>query len=300
MKYKNIVQVVGHTPLIELPRKEGAGRVFAKIESRNPGGSVKDRAALYMIRDAQEKGLLKEGDTIVEATSGNTGIALSMIGRALGLNVVIVMPGSMSEERKQLMRAYGAELILTGEGGMQAAVDKANELVEEKGYFLVSQFENPANALAHYETTGPEIYKDLPEVTAFVAGIGTGGTVTGVGRFLKEKNPEIKVFGIEPKDSPLLTEGKAGGHKIQGIGANFVPGVLDQEILDKVYTIATEEAFQGARELSKNAGVLAGISSGSNAYMAYKIAEELGEDSVVVTVLPDTGERYLSTELFAE
>lgn len=298
MKYNSVLQTIGHTPLIELKQEEGAGRVYVKLESRNPGGSVKDRAALYMIRGAQERGLLKEGDTIVEATSGNTGIALSMIGAALGINVVIVMPSSMSEERKKLMASYGAELILTGEGGMQAAVAKAKELVETKGYFSVGQFENPDNALAHYETTGPEIYGDLPQITAFIAGIGTGGTVTGVGSFLKEKNSSVKVYGIEPADSPLLTQGKAGGHSIQGIGANFVPDLLKREVLDSVYTIKAEEAFQGARRLAEGSGILGGISSGANVFGAYKLARELGPDSHVVTVITDTGERYLSTDLY--
>lgn len=298
MKYNSILQTIGHTPLVELAQEEGSGKVFVKVEARNPAGSIKDRAALYMIRDAQEKGLIKEGSTIVEATSGNTGIALSMIGRSLGMKVVIVMPSSMSEERKQLMRAYGAELILTGEGGMNAAVDKANELVETKGYYMISQFENKANAQAHYEMTGPEIYTDLPQVNAFIAGIGTGGTVTGVGKFLKEKNKDIKIYGIEPADSPLLTQGKAGGHTIQGIGANFIPEVLDQKVLDRVYTVTGQEAFEGARRLANDTGILGGISSGANVYGAYKLARELGENANVVTVLPDTGERYLSTDLF--
>lgn len=297
MKYNSILQTIGHTPLIELDQEEGAGRVYVKLESRNPGGSIKDRAALYMIRGAQERGLIKEGDTIIEATSGNMGIALSMIGAALGINVVIVMPSSMSEERKKLMRAYGAQLILTGEGGMKAALDKAQDLVKTEGYFMVSQFENPDNALAHYETTGPEIYRDLPQVSAFIAGIGTGGSVTGTGRFLKEKNKNIKVYGIEPADSPLLTKGQAGPHTIQGIGANFVPKVLDRDLLDSVYALGGDQAFEGARKLAK-LGLLGGISSGANVFGAYRLARELGPESHVVTLVTDTGERYLSTDLY--
>lgn len=298
MKYKGITQIVGQTPLIELPRQDGAGRVYAKLEAKNPGGSIKDRAALYMIKDALEKGDIKTGSTIIEATSGNTGIALSMIGRALGLKVVIVMPDSMSLERKQLMRAYGAELILTGQGGMATAVDKAKDLVRKEGYYMISQFENQANVQAHYETTGPEIYSDLPSVTAFIAGIGTGGTVSGVGRYLKENNPNIKVYGIEPDDSPLLNTGEVGPHTIQGIGANFIPKILDKTILDSVYRVKGQEAFSGSRRLAKKMGILAGISSGANVHGAYQLARELGEDSRVVTVLCDTGERYLSTELY--
>lgn len=297
---ESVIQMIGNTPLVKFPSEEGRGEVYLKIEGKNPGGSVKDRAVLGMVLAAERAGEIQKGDTLIEATSGSTGIALSMIGRGKGYCVIIVMPESMSEERKQLMRAYGAELILTGEGGMATAVQEAERLTRDEGYFMIRQFENEANAQAHYNTTGPEIYSELPEVTAFVAGIGTGGTVTGVGKYLKEQNPEIQIFGLEPKDSPLLNEGTSGPHAIQGIGANFIPSILDQEILDGVLMATTEDAVELARLLRDKMGILTGFSGGANLWGALELAKTLGEDSVVVTVLPDQGERYLSTMLYDE
>lgn len=290
-----LLETVGRSKLVQL-ENIGGGKIFVKVEKSNPAGSVKDRAALYMIKGAIEDGSLKEGKEIVEPTSGNTGIAIAMIGRALGYKVNIVMPESMSIERRRLIEAFGANLILTGEGGMQAAVDKAKELVATGNYFMPNQFENKYNAVAHEETTGPEIYEDLKDISGFIAGIGTGGTVTGVGRFLKSKDENIKVWGLEPDESPLLTRGQAGGHKIQGIGANFVPGVLDTKLLDKTITVKSEEAIEMARRLSREEGLLVGISAGANVVGALKMQEELGGN--IVTVAPDTAERYMSTDLF--
>lgn len=290
-----LLETVGESKLVQL-ENIGGGKIFVKVEKSNPAGSIKDRAALYMIRGAIKDGSLREGMEIVEPTSGNTGIAIAMIGRALGYKVNIVMPKSMSIERRNLIAAFGANLILTGEGGMQAAVDKAKELVATGNYFMPNQFENKYNALAHEKTTGPEIYRDLSDITGFVAGIGTGGTVTGVGRFLKSKDEKIKVWGLEPDESPLLTRGQAGTHKIQGIGANFVPGVLDTKILDKTITVKSDEAIEMARRLSREEGLLVGISAGANVVGALKMQEELGGN--IVTVAPDTAERYMSTELF--
>ena len=290
-----LLETVGESKLVQL-ENIGGGKIFVKVEKSNPAGSIKDRAALYMIRGAIKDGSLREDMEIVEPTSGNTGIAIAMIGRALGYKVNIVMPASMSIERRNLIASFGANLILTGEGGMQAALDKAKELVATGNYFMPNQFENKYNALAHEETTGPEIYRYLRDITGFVAGIGTGGTVTGVGRFLKSKDEKIKVWGLEPDESPLLTRGQAGTHKIQGIGANFVPGVLDTKILDKTITIKSDEAIEMARRLSREEGLLVGISAGANVVGALKMQEELGGN--IVTVAPDTAERYMSTELF--
>lgn len=290
-----LLETVGESKLVQL-EKIGGGKIFVKVEKSNPAGSIKDRAALYMIKGAIEDGSLKEGMEIVEPTSGNTGIAIAMIGRALGYKVNIVMPASMSIERRNLIAAFGANLILTGDGGMQAAVDKAKELVATGNYFMPNQFENKYNALAHEETTAPEIYRDLKDISGFIAGIGTGGTVTGVGRFLKSKDENIKVWGLEPDESPLFTRGQAGTHKIQGLGANFVPGVLDTKVLDKTITVKSDEPIKMARRLSREEGLLVGISAGANVVGALKMQEELGGN--IVTVAPDTAERYMSTELF--
>lgn len=290
-----LLETVGKSKLVQL-ENIGNGKIFVKVEKSNPAGSVKDRAALYMIKGAIEDGSLKEGMEIVEPTSGNTGIAIAMIGRALGYKVNIVMPSSMSIERRNLIEAFGANLILTGEGGMQAAVDKAKELVATGNYFMPNQFENKYNALAHEETTGPEIYENLKEISGFIAGIGTGGTVSGVGRYLKSQDEKIKVWGLEPDESALLTRGEAGGHKIQGIGANFIPGVLDTKILDKTITVKSDEAIEMAKRLSREEGLLVGISAGANVVGALKMQEEIGGN--IVTVAPDTAERYMSTELF--
>ncbi len=290
-----LLETVGKSKLVQL-ENIGNGKIFVKVEKSNPAGSVKDRAALYMIKGAIEDGFLKEGMEIVEPTSGNTGIAIAMIGRALGYKVNIVMPSSMSIERRNLIEAFGANLILTGEGGMQAAVDKAKELVATGNYFMPNQFENKYNALAHEETTGPEIYENLKEISGFIAGIGTGGTVSGVGRYLKSQDEKIKVWGLEPDESALLTRGEAGIHKIQGIGANFIPGVLDTKILDKTITVKSDEAIEMAKRLSREEGLLVGISAGANVVGALKMQEEIGGN--IVTVAPDTAERYMSTELF--
>lgn len=292
---KNILDTIGNTSLVRL-NNIGNGNIYVKIEKENPAGSVKDRPAYQMIKGAIEDGKLKEGMKIVEPTSGNTGIAISMIGKSLGYPVTIVMPASMSVERRKLMQSYGSELILTGEGGMQAAVDKAKELEATGEYYMPNQFKNKYNAVAHEKTTGPEIYDELPEIKGFIAGIGTGGTVTGVGHYLKDKDQSIKVWGLEPEESPLLTKNIAGPHKIQGIGANFIPEVLDREVLDNVITVKGEEAIEMAKRLSREEGILVGISSGANVVGALKMLEEV--QGPIVTVLPDTGERYISTELF--
>lgn len=290
-----LLETVGESKLVQL-ENIGAGKIFVKVEKSNPAGSIKDRAALYMIKGAIKDGSIKEGMEIVEPTSGNTGIAIAMIGRALGYKVNIVMPSSMSVERRNLIASFGANLILTGEGGMQAALDKAKELVATGNYFMPNQFENKYNALAHEETTGPEIYRDLQDIKGFIAGIGTGGTVTGVGKYLKAQNKEIQIWGLEPDESPLITKGKAGGHKIQGIGANFIPGVLNQEILDKTITVKSDEAIEMARRLSRQEGLSVGISAGANVVGALKMQKEIG--GYIVTVAPDTAERYISTDLF--
>ncbi|MDU5100612.1 MAG: cysteine synthase A [Peptoniphilus grossensis] len=296
-----LLETIGQSKLVQL-ENIGDGNIFVKVEKSNPAGSIKDRAALYMIKGAIEDGSLKEGMEIVEPTSGNTGIGIAMIGRALGYKVNIVMPSSMSLERRNLIASFGANLILTGEGGMQEAVDKAKELVATGNYFMPNQFENKYNALAHEETTGPEIYrdlkdlKDLKDLSGFIAGIGTGGTVTGIGRYLKSQNKNIIVWGLEPDESPLITRGKAGDHKIQGIGANFIPGVLDQKVLDKTITVKSDEAIEMARRLSRQEGLSVGISAGANVLGALKMQKEIG--GKIVTVAPDTAERYMSTDLF--
>ena len=290
-----LLETVGNSKLVQL-ENIGDGKIFVKIEKSNPAGSIKDRAALYMIKGAIKDGSLKKGMEIVEPTSGNTGIAIAMIGHALGYKVNIVMPYSMSVERRNLIASFGANLILTGEGGMQVALDKAKKLVATGNYFMPNQFENKYNALAHEETTGPEIYRDLKDISGFIAGIGTGGTVTGVGKYLKAQNKEIQIWGLEPDESPLITKGKAGGHKIQGIGANFIPGVLNQEILDKTITVKSDEAIEMARRLSRQEGLSVGISAGANVVGALKMQKEIGGN--IVTVAPDTAERYMSTNLF--
>lgn len=289
-----LLETIGKTNLVQLEniRKN----IYVKVEKSNPAGSIKDRAAYQMIMGAIERGELKEGMKIVEPTSGNTGIGLALIGRTLGFPVVLTMPSSMSIERVKLIKAYGAEVILIKEGGMAGSVEKAKELVENGAYYMPNQFDNQDNALAHYKTTGPEIYNDLKDINGFIAGFGTGGTVTGVGRYLKEQDKNIKIWAMEPYESPLLSQGKSGSHKIQGIGANFIPKVLDVDLLDKVITVKSDDAIDMARRLSKEEGLLVGISSGANVVAALKMQEKLGGN--IVTVLPDTGERYLSTELF--
>lgn len=290
-----LLETIGQSKLVQL-ENIGNGNIFVKVEKSNPAGSIKDRAALYLIKGAIEDGSLKEGMEIIEPTSGNTGIGIAMIGRALGYKVNIVMPSSMSLERRNLIASFGANLILTGEGGMQEAVDKAKELVATGNYFMPNQFENKYNSLAHEETTGPEIYRDLKDLSGFIAGIGTGGTVTGIGRYLKSQNKNIKVWGLEPDESPLITRGEAGSHKIQGIGANFIPGVLDQKVLDKTITVKSDEAIEMARRLSRQEGLSVGISAGANVLGALMMQKEIG--GKIVTVAPDTAERYMSTDLF--
>ena len=304
--YKSIDRLVGKTPLLEAKNIEKAenlsARLLVKLECFNPTGSAKDRAALYMIEEAEKSGKLKPGSTIIEPTSGNTGIGLAAIGTARGYEVVIVMPDSMSEERKMLMRAYGAVLMQTyGSLGMKGAIDKANELAKTiPDSFIPDQFTNQANAKAHYETTGPEIYDDTDgEVDIFVAGVGTGGTITGVGRYLKEKNPNVQIVAVEPADSPLLSGGNSGPHGIQGIGANFIPDLLDRSVYDRVMTATADESYEAARLFAAKEGVLVGISSGAALASAIKLArlpENAGK--TIVALLPDTGSRYLSTPLF--
>ena len=306
--YTSADQLIGRTPLLELTHIEKKfglnARVLAKLEYFNPGGSVKDRVALAMIDDAEARGLLKPGSVIIEPTSGNTGIGLASVAAARGYRIIIVMPETMSVERRQLMKAYGAELVLTeGAKGMTGAIAKAEELAKEiPGSFVPGQFVNPANPKAHFETTGPEIWADTDgQVDYFVAGVGTGGTITGVGRYLKSQNPAVRVVAVEPKSSAVLSTGMAGAHKIQGIGAGFVPEVLDTAVYDEIIAVADEDAFRLGRELGRSEGVLVGISSGAALWAAIELAkrpENAGK--TIVALLPDTGDRYLSTPLFAD
>ncbi len=306
--YTSADQLIGRTPLLELTHIEKKfglnARILAKLEYFNPGGSVKDRVALAMIDDAEAKGALKPGSVIIEPTSGNTGIGLASVAAARGYRIIIVMPETMSVERRQLMKAYGAELVLTeGAKGMKGAIAKAEELAKEiPSSFVPGQFVNPANPKAHFETTGPEIWADTDgQVDYFVAGVGTGGTVTGVGRYLKSQNAAVKVVAVEPKSSAVLSTGVAGAHKIQGIGAGFVPEVLDTAVYDEIIAVADEDAFRLGRELGRSEGVLVGISSGAALWAAIELAkrpENAGK--TIVALLPDTGDRYLSTPLFAD
>lgn len=306
MIYNDITETIGRTPLLRLngiERKRNLkAELYAKLEAFNPAGSIKDRAAYYMIKDAEERGILKPGGTIIEPTSGNTGIGLAAIAAAKGYRAIFVLPESMSVERRKLLKAYGAELVLTDAAlGMQGAVDKADELAKEiDGAMVMGQFENPANARAHMETTGPEIWEALDgKVDMIVAGVGTGGTITGTGKFLKGKNPAVRVIGVEPYDSPLISEGRAGAHKLQGIGANFIPELLDKSVIDDMSLITTEEAYSGVRALATEEGYLAGITSGAALAAALKEAgKPENEGRKIVVILPDTGERYLSTDLF--
>jgi len=301
MLYRSMLELIGKTPIVKLEGiKDDIADIYLKIERFNPGGSIKDRAALFMIEDAEKRGILKEGDIIIEATSGNTGVALAMIGAIKGYRVIIVMPDSMSLERQSLMAAYGAELILTpGKLGMSGSVEKAKALTIENGYFMPGQFINEANVNAHYQTTAEEIWTDMDgKVDAFVAGVGTGGTISGTGRRLKELNPDISIVAVQPDKSPVLTGGEPSSHGIQGIGANFIPEIYDQEVVDQVISMNDEEAREKTLLLARRSGILAGISSGSNLAAAIRVAESLGPGKRVVTVLPDTGERYLSTDIF--
>lgn len=304
--YNNIDELIGNTPLLYVNdcfEEKIFGNVYAKLECMNPAGSVKDRAALFMINKAEKDGILKEGSVIIEPTSGNTGIGLAAIAASRGYKVILTMPDSMSIERRKLLSAYGAEIVLTdGKKGMAGAIEEAEKIAAETpNSFIAGQFTNPSNKEAHYCTTGPEIYEDMDgNVDIFVAGIGTGGTFSGAARYLKEKNDNIIGIAVEPSDSPLLSNGTFGPHPLQGIGANFVPEILEKELIDEIITVSGEEAFSAARALAKNKGVLVGISSGAALYAAVAVAkrkENLNKN--IVVILPDTGDRYLSTELFA-
>ena len=306
--YSSMEELIGGTPLLELKKIEKEfnlkARILAKLEYFNPAGSVKDRIAKEMILDAEEKGILKSGSTIIEPTSGNTGIGLAAVGTARGYKVILVMPETMSVERRMMMKAYGAEIVLSeGSKGMKGAIAKAEELHQSiPGSIIPGQFDNSANPRAHYKTTGPEIWEDTDgEVDIFIAGVGTGGTVSGVGKYLKEKKPSVEVIAVEPKGSPVLSEGHPGPHKIQGIGAGFVPKTLDTSIYDKVVTAVEEDAYKAARDMGKREGILVGISSGAALSVAIEEAKKIeNEGKTIVVLLPDTGDRYFSTPLFKE
>ncbi|OTO09093.1 cysteine synthase A [Enterococcus sp. 3H8_DIV0648] len=301
--YNSILDTIGETPIVKLRHMttDEMAQIYVKVESFNPGGSVKDRIALRMIEDAEKSGKLKAGMTIIEPTSGNTGIGLAMVGAAKGYPVTLVMPETMSIERRKLMQAYGANLVLTpGSEGMKGAIAKAKELADENGWFVPAQFDNPANPKVHEETTAKEIVNafEKNELDAFVAGVGTGGTITGVGNELKRMYSNIKIYAVEPEESPVLEGGQSGPHKIQGIGAGFVPSILNTEIYDEVLPVNSSDAMETAREIAKKEGILVGVSSGAALFAALKIAKEMSPDQKVLVLLPDNGERYLSTELF--
>lgn len=298
MIYKDALELIGNTPIISLD-KIGYENVYVKLEKYNPGGSIKDRIALSMIEGEEERGVLKEGSVLVEATSGNTGIALAMAGNLKGYKVVIIMPETMSMERRQLVKAFGAELILTeGSKGMNGTIEKLQELLKENdNYVNLGQFENEDNPKVHYETTGPEIYKEVPNVNVIIAGIGSGGTISGAGKFLKEKNKNVEVIGIEPEASPLITKAKVGPHKIQGIGANFVPKNYDKNIVDKVITVSEEDAFDMLKLFANKLGILVGISSGANVFAAIELSKKY-PNKKIVTVAPDGADKYMSMGIF--
>ena len=297
----NILETIGNTPLVKIHGydEENRAEVYAKVEYFNAGGSVKDRIALHMVESMESEGKLKEGDTIVEPTSGNTGVGLAMVSAVKGYNAVFVMPETMSIERRKLLKAYGAELILTeGSKGMSGAISKAEELVKEKGFVMMSQFENPYNPETHELSTGKEIANEFTELDAFVAGVGTGGTISGIGKVLKAKFPALKIIAIEPDSSPVLSGGEAGPHGIQGIGAGFIPKTMNTNIADEIMKVSTEDSIKMARDIAKTNGLLLGISSGAALYGAISMAKRLGKGNKVVFIAPDSGERYLSTELF--
>lgn len=300
--YKNVSELIGKTPLMELNNYNPQKTILAKLEYFNPAGSIKDRAALTMLNDAEEKGLIKEGAVIIEPTSGNTGIGLASICAERGYKLILTMPETMSIERRKLLKAYGAEIVLTdGKDGMNGAVKKAKEIAKNTPRsFIAGQFENPANAQAHIDTTGPEIWEDTDgKVDILVATIGTGGTITGIGKYLKSKNPDIKIFGVEPESSPLLSKGYAGSHKIQGIGANFVPALLDKNIYDEIITVSDNDAYKTGKQIAHSEGILVGISSGAAVFAANQVIQRPeNEGKMIVAILPDSGERYLSTTMY--
>lgn len=301
MIYNSALELVGNTPILKVNNlvDENSAEVYVKLEKFNLGGSVKDRAALGMIEKAEELGLIKAGDTLVEPTSGNTGIALALIGKLKGYKVVITMPETMSKERRDLLKAYGAELILTeGAKGMKGAIAKATELVEEFGYFMPQQFLNVANPEKHYATTAEEILKDLPEIDAFISGVGTGGTITGVGKNIKSKKTDVQIIAVEPAKSPVLAGGNPGPHKIQGIGAGFIPDIYDASVVDEIISVTEEDAFKAAKEYAEKEGVLIGISAGGALYVALQVAKKLGKGKKVLAVAPDGGEKYISMGLY--
>lgn len=302
MIYNGVLELIGNTPILKvnnLIKNENIADIYVKLEKFNPGGSVKDRAALGMIEKAEKEGVLKEGSIIVEPTSGNTGIALAFIGKLKGYKVIIVMPETMSKERRDLIKAYGAELVLTeGTKGMKGAIEKALEIGSGDEYFIPQQFENLANPEKHYATTAEEIYKDLPDLDVVIGGVGTGGTLIGISKNLKKKNDNIKAIAVEPANSPVLSGGNPGGHKIQGIGAGFVPGIYEKEYVDEILKVKDEDAFKTAKAFAENEGVLIGISAGAAIYAAIEVAKKLGKGKKVLAVAPDGGEKYISMGLY--
>lgn len=301
MIYNNIIEMIGNTPILKVSNliDKNSAEVYVKLEKFNVGGSVKDRAALGMIEKAEELGLLKKGSVIVEPTSGNTGIAIAMIGKLKGYKVIIVMPDTMSKERRSLIKAYGAELLLTeGAKGMKGAIEKANELGKKDGYFIPQQFENVANPEKHYETTAEEIYKDIPDLDYFIASVGTGGTLTGIAKNLKSKLPNLKTIAVEPEKSPVLSGGKPGPHKIQGIGAGFVPSIYEEKYVDEVRTVSDEDAYDIAKRFGIEEGALVGISSGAAIKVALDLAKKVGKGKKILVIAPDGGEKYISTGLY--
>jgi cysteine synthase len=304
MIYNNILSTIGNTPHVRLKRivDEDSAEIIGKIEFFNPGSSVKDRIALYMIEEAEKQGILKKDSIIVEPTSGNTGIGLAMVSAIKGYQLKLTMPDTMSLERRKILKAFGAEMVLTeGAKGMAGAVEKANELAENEPHvFIPQQFKNKANVKAHRETTAKEILEEIGEIDAFVAGVGTGGTISGVAEVIGEKNPKTKFIAVEPMDSPIISDGRKGPHKIQGIGAGFIPDILRKDLIDEVIKVTNEDAFATAEKLARQEGILAGISAGANTWAAIEVAKKLGKGKKVIVILPDTGERYLSTPLYED
>ena len=301
MIYNGALDLIGKTPILKVNNMigEDCGEVYVKLEKYNPGGSIKDRAALGMIERAEKDGMLKKGDTIVEPTSGNTGIALAMIGKLKGYKVIIIMPETMSKERRDLIKAYGAELVLTdGNKGMKGAIEKALEYKVKEGYFIPQQFENKANVDKHYETTAEEIYEDISDLDYIVAGVGTSGTIVGVSKKLKEKNPNIKAIAIEPKSSAVISGGKAGAHKIQGIGAGFIPELYDESVIDEVVLVSDSDSLSTTKEFAEKEGILVGISSGAAIYAAIEIAKKVGKGKKILAIAPDGGEKYISMGIY--